>query len=240
MIVNTKGIVLKSIKYSESSVIVKIFTESFGLQSYIIKGVRSKKVKMKAALFQPLQLLNLSASHRENKNLNFINEAGVAHAYQSIPFDAAKLSVLLFLNEILIRSIKEETSNANLFDWLWKSLIWYDLTEPSSSDFHLIFLMQLTKFLGFYPKNPISSSTYFDLLEGVFVNSEPPHPHYISGSFAEKFHHLNTVSFNQLHELSFSTRQRRKMLSTLITYYQLHLPGFGEVKSLLVLQQIFE
>ena len=240
MIVNTKGIVLQSIKYSESSVIVKIFTESFGLQSYIIKGVRSKKTKIKTALLQPLQLLNLTANHRENKNLNFIKEAGVAHAYKTIPFNNVKQSTLLFLDEILVRSIREESSNTNLFDWLWKSLIWYDLIESPGFDFHLVFLMQLTKFLGFYPKNPTSASTYFDLLEGVFVNSEPPHPHYISGGFAEKFHHLNTVSFNQLHELSFSTYQRRKMLSTLITYYQLHLTGFGEVKSLKVLQQLFE
>ena len=240
MIGNTKGIVFQSVKYSEASIIVKIYTEQFGLQSYIIKGVRSKKAKMKTALFQPLQLLDLTANHRENKNLNFLKEAKVAHAYQSIPFDMARRSVLMFLNEMLVRSIKEESANQTLFDWLWQSLVWYDLAESPGSDFHLVFLMQLTKFLGFYPKNPTRISSYFDLQEGVFINSEPPYPHYISGSFAEMFHHLSMTSFNNLSDLSFSASQRRKMLNTLVAYYQLHLTGFGEIKSLEVLQQLFQ
>lgn len=240
MIDNTRGIVFQSIKYSESSIIVKIFTEHLGLQSYIIKGVRSKKAKMKTALFQPLQLLDLIISHRENKNLNFIKEAKVAYAYQSIPFDMTKRSMLMFLNEILMRSIKEESANQTLFNWLWQSLIWYDMAKEPGNDFHLAFLMQLTKFLGFYPKNPTATLSYFDLQEGVFINSEPLHPHYISGVYAELFHQLSFTSVSNLENLSFTTSQRRKMVNTLITYYQLHLSGFGEVKSLEVLQQLFE
>jgi len=236
----TKGIVLQSVKYSESSIIVKIYTEALGLQSYIIKGVRSKKAKMKTALFQPLQMLEITATHRESKSLNFLKEARVGHAYQTIPFDMTRRSVLMFIDEILVRSIKEESANQTLFDWLWQSLIWYDLTEKSNPDFHLVFMIQLTKFLGFYPKNPTRVSGYFDLQEGVFVNTEPPHPHYISGAFSEMFHQLSVISFNKMDELSFSANQRRKMLNTLITYYQLHLTGFGEVKSLEVLQQLFE
>ena len=237
---NTKGIVFQSVKYSESSIIVKIYTEALGLQSYIIKGVRSKKAKMKTALFQPLQMLEITANHRETKNLNFLKEARVGYAYQTIPFDMAKRSVLMFIDEILVRSIKEESANQMLFDWLWQSLVWYDLTEKPNPDFHLVFMIQLTKFLGFYPKNPTRVSGYFDLQEGVFVNTEPPHPHYISGAFSEMFHQLSITSFNRLDDLSFTTNQRRKMLNTLITYYQLHLSGFGEVKSLEVLQQLFE
>jgi len=236
----TKGIVLQSVKYSESSIIVKIYTEALGLQSYIIKGVRSKKAKIKTALFQPLQLLELTATHRETKSLNFLKEARVGYAYQTIPFDMTRRSVLMFIDEILVRSIKEESANQTLFDWLWQSLIWYDLTEKPNPDFHLVFMIQLTKFLGFYPKNPTRVSGYFDLQEGVFVNTEPPHPHYISGAFSEMFHQLSVISFNKMDELSFSANQRRKMLNTLITYYQLHLTGFGEVKSLEVLQQLFE
>ncbi len=237
---NTKGIVFKTVKYSETSIIVKLFTEKFGIQSYIIKGVRSKKAKIKMALFQPLQLLNITARNRENRELNYLKEAGVAFAYQSIPFDIQKRSVLMFLNEILLRSIKEESANQALFNWLWQSLIWYDLAKTPGADFHLIFLMQLTKFLGFYPKNPERVSAYFDLQEGVFVNSEPPHPHYISGAFTELFHRILPVSFSDLSSLSFSSSQRRKLLNILITYYQLHLSGFGEVKSVQVLQQLFE
>ncbi len=240
MIESTKGIVFQSVKYSETSIIVKILTESRGIQSYIIKGVRSKKAKIKTALFQPLQLLEITANHRENKDLNFLKEARVSFAYQSIPFDMQKRSVLMFLTEVLVRSIKEESANQTLFDWLWKSLIWYDLAASPGADFHLVFLIQMSKFLGFYPKNPERASGYFDLQEGVFINSEPPHPHYISGVFTEMFHQLLLTSFNSLGNLSFTSGQRRKLLNTLITYYQLHLTGFGELKSLEVLQQLFE
>ncbi len=240
MIESTKGIVFQSVKYSETSIIVKIFTESLGIQSYIIKGVRSKKAKMKTALFQPLQLLEITANHRENKNLNFLKEARVAFAYQSIPFDMQKRAVLMFLTEVLVRSIKEESANQTLFDWLWQSLIWYDMAASSDPDFHLVFLMQLSKFLGFYPKNPERASGYFDLQEGVFVNSEPPHPNYISGVYTEKFHQLSLISFTDLSSLSFTANQRRKLLNILITYYQLHLSGFGKLKSLEVLQQLFK
>ncbi len=240
MIDNTRGIVFQSVKYSESSIIVKIFTENFGLQSYIIKGIRSKKARMKSALFQPLQLLELTVSHRENKSLNFIKEAKVAYAYQSIPFDITKRSMLMFLNEVLVRSVKEESSNVALFHWLWQSLTWYDMAENPGNDFHLVFLMQLTKFLGFYPKNPTSALGYFDLQEGVFITNEPLHPHYISGVYTELFHLLSTTSVKDLDSLDFTTAQRRKILNTLITYFRLHLSGFGEVKSLEVLQQLFE
>jgi DNA repair protein RecO (recombination protein O) len=237
---NTKGIVFQSVKYSDTSIIVKIYTEAHGLQSYMIKGVRSKKAKMKTALFQPLQLLELVAGNRENKNLNYLKEAKVAHAYQSVPFDMTKRSVLMFLTEMLVRSVKEESANQTLFHWLWQTLIWYDLADNPGPDFHLVFLIQLTKFLGFYPKNPTMKSGYFDLQEGVFVNSEPPHPHYISGGVSELFHQLSLTSFNGLSHLALTTGQRRKMLNILITYYQLHLSGFGEVKSLEVLHQLFE
>lgn len=240
MLENTKGIVFKTVKYSETSIIVKIFTEKSGIQSYIIKGVRSKKAKFKTALFQPLQLLDITANHRENKELHFLKEAGVAFAFQSIPFDIQKRSVLMFINEVLVRSIKEESANEALFNWLWQSLIWYDMAQSPGADFHLIFLIQLSKFLGFYPKNPERVSGYFDLQEGVFINSEPPHPHYISGVYAEMFHQLLEVSFAQLNRLSFTTHQRRRLLNIVITYYQLHLSGFGELKSLEVLQQLFD
>lgn len=239
MVENSRGIVFKSVKYSETSIIVTIFTENHGARSFMIKGVRGKKAKLKVALFQSLQLLDITASHRENKNLGFLKEAGVAFAYQSIPFHMQKRSVLMFLNEVLMRSIKEESANQTLFNWLWQSLIWYDLAEKPGADFHLVFLIQLTKFLGFYPKNPERTSRYFDLQEGVFINSEPPHPHYISGVFTEMFHQLLVTSFSNLYKLSFTANQRRKLLNILITYYQLHLPGFGEIKSMEVLQQLF-
>jgi len=236
----TKGIVIHSIKYSETSIIVKIFTEDIGLQTFIIKGVRSKKAKMKAALFQPLQMLEVSFAHRESKKMLHMHEAKSAIVYQSIPFDNIKRSVMIFLTEILNRSLKENLPDRALFNWLWQALLWYDLNDERTIDFHLVFLIQLTRFLGFYPKHiSVASFRYFDLKEGIFVNYEPFHPHYISGETATLFNKITSVSFNNIEKLVLSTSQRSKLINSLTEYYRLHIENFGEVKSLEVLRELF-
>jgi DNA repair protein RecO (recombination protein O) len=239
MYLSTKGIVLRSVKYSDTSLIVGIYTEEFGLQSYIIKGIRSKKSRMKTALFQPLQMLDLTVSHRENKKINHLKEAKTAYAFQSIPFDPVKRSVTIFLTEVLNHSIKENVSDRNLFHWLWQSLTWYDLNREKSTDFHLVFMMQLTRFLGFFPKKPDADiGRYFDLMEGSFQNSEPPHPHYVSGETVQLFRLVAGSSFNDLSEMSLTRDERRKILDYLTDYYRLHVENFGEMKSPEVLREL--
>ncbi len=240
MLVTTRGIVIRSVKYSETSIIVKIYTEEYGLQSFIIKGVRSKKAKMKAALFQSLQMLELAFYHHDNKKIHHLREAKISVAYQSIPYDAVKRSVLMFLTEVLNRSLRENLPDEALFNWLWQALLWYDLNEERTTDFHLVFLMQLTRFLGFYPKQAEAGRyRYFDLMEGVFKNSEPPHRHFISAESAKTFEKVSAASFNDIAALALSSTDRRRLLNTLTEYYRLHVENFGEVKSLDVLRELF-
>jgi DNA repair protein RecO (recombination protein O) len=239
MLYNTRGIVFKYFKYSESSIIARIYTEKFGLQSFIVKGVRNKRSPTKLAFFQPLTLVNLVAFHKEGKSLNHLKEISVNYAYQSIPLKMEKRAILFFLDELLYRSIREETPNQELFDWLFNALNWFDLNTLGTLNFHLVFMLQLSRFLGFYPKKTAGKKqAVFDLQEGQFTDSIPKHPQYISGVLAEKLELLFTATFENSQSLNINNADRRKLLDILITYYRLHLPGFGEMKSLEVLQTV--
>ena len=139
----TRGIVLHCIKYSETSVIAKIYTEKLGLQSYMVKGVRAAKSKSKAAMLQPLTLLEMEVSHRENKGLQYIKEFRRAFIYQSIPFDTLKSTISFFLLEVISKTIREHEPNDELFEFLYESLCALDRAEKLNPDFHLVFLLRL-------------------------------------------------------------------------------------------------
>ena len=238
MFVNTRGIVFQKINYSESSIIVKIYTEEFGLMSFMVRGVKSKRGAMKTAYFQPLTILDLVISYKENKNLHNIKEAKVAYAYRDIFTDPVKQSILFFLNEMLLKTIKEESTDKLLFEWLLNALTWLDLTDKNVVNYHLSFLFQLSRFLGFYPKISGSESKYFDLQEGTFRETRPEHASYITGPLVEHLRILRTTTFEESPGLQITNEDRRKMLHTLVTYYQMHLPNIHQIKSLEVLENM--
>jgi DNA repair protein RecO (recombination protein O) len=239
MLSKTRGIVLQHYKYSESSIIARIFTEEFGLQSYIVKGVRSKKSRIRLALFQPLSLLDLVVYHRESKDLHNLKETSVAFPYHHVHQDVVKRSILMFLNEVLFKSLREESPDKALFNWLFNALTWLDLTDKNVVNFHLLFMIQLSRFLGFYPKRiQFYDAAVFDLQEGVLDNTLPEHPNYLTGTVVQKVEDLLDLSFEEIGELVMNSGERRQLLEGLITYYRLHMPGFGEVKSSEILKTI--
>jgi DNA repair protein RecO (recombination protein O) len=205
----------------------------------MVKGVRSKRARHRSALFQPLQMLRLEVDYREKRKLNHLKEVKVDHAFQQADSNPVKRLVLLFLTEVLYRSLKENMPDETLFDWLWQALIWYDLNTGKDTDFHLVFLLKLTQFLGFSPKlTEQNSFRYFDLLEGSFKGQEPAHPHYITGESVEIFKKLLRSSFNDLAFLKLSHHERVDQLQYLMEYYRLHIENFGEIKSLEVIRDI--
>lgn len=238
MFVNTRGIVFQKINYSESGIIVKIYTEEFGLMSFIVRGVKSKRGAMKSAYFQPLTILDLVVSHKENKNLHNIKEARVAYAYRDVFSDPVKQSILFFLNEMLLKTIKEESADKLLFEWLLNALTWLDLTDKNVVNYHLSFLFQLSRFLGFYPKISGTESKYFDLQEGTFRETRPEHASYVSGAQVEQMVQLRNTTFEDCSGLQISNEDRRKILHILVTYYQMHLPNIHQIKSLEVLENM--
>jgi len=241
MLQSTRGIVFQQFKYSESSLIVKIYTEHFGLQSYIVKGVRGKRSKTKPALFQPLNLLYLVAYQKEGKSLNHLSEVKIAYPFQSIPVDFTKRTLLFFLSELLYRSIREEIQNQSLFEWLFQALTWLDLTEDNIVNYHLVFMIQLSRFLGFYPKRgSTTNAEIFDLQEGQFLSTLPDHSNYLKNNLAFVLEKIMESSFENSSSLSLKNAERRQLLEKLVAYYRFHLPGFGEMKSMDVLKSILE
>lgn len=239
MLHKTSGIILQTTNYSDSSLIVKVYTETFGLQSYIINGVRSKRSKNKASLFQPMALVDLVVSHSEKSNLQRISEINIQHPYSDIPFNMIKSSVTMFLNEMLYRSLKEQHVDEGLYQFIKNSLLILDLKTESCANFHLLFLVQLSRFLGFYPQNNYSNDTFFfDLHEGRFINQIPVHPNFLDQKSSIILDRLIQANYENVQELKIDKMQRKNLLKSLILFYQVHISSFGEIRSLEVLEEV--
>ncbi|NVJ88530.1 MAG: DNA repair protein RecO [Flavobacteriaceae bacterium] len=237
-LVSTKAIVLSSLKYSDTSLIVKCFTEQEGLKSYLIRGVlKPKKKGIKSAYFQQLNQLQIVANHSIKSSLHTIKEVHVINPYKTIYLDIVKQSVVFFLAETLSNAIQEEEQNSALFSYLENALNWLDLHDKVAN-FHLLFLLNLTNFLGFYPDVSKKENSAFDLLEGELTYSNT-NKNVISGNEFYQFKKLLGINFDRVESVSFSKSERQLVLKILIKYYKLHLHNFREPKSLQVLESIF-
>ncbi len=237
MIETTKAIVIKTIKYGDTSLIVTCYTKNCGIKTYLLKGIlKSRKAKIKPAYFQPLMQLNLTVNHNNKGGLNSIRDIEILHFYNSIYTDIKKQTIALFLAEIVYYAIREEEQNNTLYKYLETSFLWLD-THDDISNFHLLFLLNLTKFLGFYPETNLSNKIYFDLLEGSFTNFNKVNS--VTGNNLIQFKKLLGINFDVLHTIDFSATNRQTVLSILIQYFELHLGGFKKPKSLAILKSVF-
>ena len=220
MLHKTRGVVFRFTKYGETSIIVNIFTELFGLQGYIVNGVRSKSGKNKAALFQPLTLLDLVVYHRENANLNRISEVKCLYPYRSIPLDIRKSSIAVFINEVINKSIKEESHAGELCQFIIDSFIALDNLVIGTENFHLIFLLKLSRLLGFGAHNT-------EEVMGIRAIDQE----------TEKILDL-LIKSDYLHTVTLTNSQRRVILDLLLKFYGDHIEPFGEIKSIQVLREV--
>ncbi len=239
----TKGIVLRTVKYGETSVIVTIFTELFGVQSYLVNGVRAstKKGTGKASLFQPTAILDMIVYHNELKHLNRIKEFKWATIYQYILTDVPKNAVALFMVELLTKCLKQPESNPELFHFAEDCFLQLDKCKGSvMANLPLFFALHLTHFFGFrFTDEYNESTTFLDLAEGSFVNEQPHHPHFIEGRQAFVTSQLLKVQQpDELEEIKLHHDFRRNLLFVYETYYALHIPDFGTMKTLPVLREI--
>ncbi|MFH6993274.1 DNA repair protein RecO [Flavobacterium sp. FlaQc-48] len=236
MLVKTKAIVISSLKFQEKSLIVKCFTLSNGLKSYFVRDAFStRKASQKIAYFQPLSILEIEAVHKNKGTLENFKEIKSAVPFQSIHTDIVKSTMVMFLSEMLHYSIQEEEKNEPLFIFLETALSWLD-HHDEISNFHLILLLEITKFLGFYPDVSEVDLPYFEMNDGVFT--------VFHGTTALSDHETNL--FRKLIDLKFENDQkvfhvveRQILLKILIDYYSLHLDGFKKPKSLDVLKEVF-
>ncbi len=237
MLVTTKAIVLSSIKYGESDLIVKCYTKT-GVKPYLLKRIlKTKKGKLKASYFQPLTLLELIASHNDKGSLNYIKEARIHYPFATISTNIIKQTIAIFLSEVLSKSLHEEQPNEQLFEYLETSLKWLD-THDEVSNFHLLFLLNLSKHLGCYPDKENIDFDYFDLQEGVFLKYKPKNQ-YLTNDNLRRFKTLLGTNFDGLDSLKFNGKERQETLEVLIRYFELHLPMFQRPKSLTVLKTVF-
>lgn len=236
MLVKTKAIVISSLKYQEKSLIVKCFTESDGLKSYFVRDAfSSRKSNQKIAYFQPLTILEIEAIHKNKGTLENFKEIKIAIPFHSIHSNVIKSTMVMFVSEILHHAIHEEEKNENLFTFLETALHWLD-NHNETSNFHLILMLETSKFLGFYPDVSELDFKFFDINDGIFT----------------PFHGINSLSehetflFKKLINLKFDSDQkifagieRQILLKILLDYYSIHLEGFKKPKSLDVLKEVF-
>jgi len=239
MLHNTSGIILHTTKYSETSLIVKIISPDFGVKSYIVSGVRSKKSKSKASLFQPLALVEMVVSNSDKTELQRISEINILYPYTDIPYNIIKSSIALFLNEVVYKAVKEQHADENMFEFIKNSLQVLDLKQDSCSNFHIFFMIQLSRYLGFFPEGQYSASTsIFDLQEGRFVYQFPRHTNYLNEIDSQLLDDLINAEYATVQQLKIDKTQRKQLLQALIKFYQFHISSFGEIKSYDILEQV--
>ncbi len=241
MDIKTRGIVLQAVKYSESSLIVRIFTERLGLVSYIVKGVRSSRSSSKAALLRPLTLLEMDVTHRENKGLQNIKEYKRAYNYSSLPFDTVKSNIAIFMLEVISKSLKEHDTHEDMFQFVYDCFCHLDEIETMNNDFHLQFLIHYAAYLGFAPHGEYSEETpYFDMQEGSFISQSNISSLILDRRTSELISLLESNSIIQSLPIRLNRQIRRDLLHHLLRYYSLHLEGFTGLRSPEVLEMIFD
>lgn len=240
----TKGIILRTVKYGETSIIATVYTELFGIQSYIVKGVRqtSKRSSAKAIYFQPAAMLEMVVYHNELKTLNFIKDYEWAYLFQNVLFDVIHNTVALYIVELLQHSLKQPEANPQLFYMAEDTLKQLDKANTNlTANLPLYYSLHLAAELGFKIQGKFASETPFlDLQEGQFVAEKPKHSYLLEDQLARATSELLSVNFyNDLENIHFSRDLRKRLLVAYQNYLALHVQDFGEIKTLPVLQQIF-
>ena len=241
MLIKTKGIIFRAIKYSETSIITDIFTEQKGLRTYIISGVRKKNARVSASLLQVMSLVDLVVYHRDDKDMTRIKEIKAAHVYQSLPFDIAKISVGQFMLELTRKAIREPEENLPLFEFVYHHFQFLDETQLPFSNLHLYFMLKLTGYLGFMPSDNFSKKTPFlDLREGTFVAERAMHGYFLDEEKSELVHEFLNKRLTEIHEVKMSRETRKQLLRKLLMFYRLQIENFPDLNSYQILEEVLE
>lgn len=238
MQVSTKAIVVSKLRYKDNDLIVKCYTELFGIKSYLIKNaLKTRKGKFKPAYFQSLTIIHIEAEHKDNRSLHFLKDIKIQNNFDSIHTNVIKSTIAMFLAEVLTIVLKEEEENANLFNYIETSLIWFNENKVDSN-FHFLFLIELTKYLGFYPEISQTSKPFFNLEDGKFYDSQKS-KYFISGENLTLFKQLLGIKFDTVKSSTFKPKQKQEFLNMILLYFKLHLDGFYQPKSASILNQVF-
>jgi DNA repair protein RecO (recombination protein O) len=242
MFLKTKAIVLHSVRFSDRALIVHLYTEERGRMSCVAYGSRGKKTGLRAALLQPLSVIDMEAEIVPGRELPLIREMRPACMTAFLSAHPVKNAVSLFLAEFLYRTLREMQTDRILFRFLEDSVSVLNDCDKGMANFHLVMLLQMTRYLGFYPNMESGGGQdgYFDMINGVFCAGMPAHKHYLTPEASRTFRQLMRVDYRTMHLFVFSRVERMDVLELILNYYRIHLAEFGELKSLPVLTELFD
>ena len=238
MVTSTSAIVLSKIRYKDNDIIVKLFTKEYGAISFIVKGSQnSKKNKIKYVYFQELTILEIQFNYNLKRDLQYIKDIEIKHNYTSSHTDLVKVSVIMFLSEVLSNVITHQKRDIQLYNYIEESLIWYDINK-SNTYFHMIFLIELTRYLGFYPDILSNNFKYFNLEGGSYEKSKTSE-YSITGDSLNLFNQILGIKFDSNPLPTLNSKDKMEIINIILTYYKLHINNFKPIKSLEIVKNIF-
>jgi DNA repair protein RecO (recombination protein O) len=239
MLYKTEGIVLNIIKYSDRYAITNVFTPDFGATSYLLPLSNSKKSKLKNSLFFPFSILKMEVEHLPNKEIQKLKEVERLLPLYDICTDMSKVSLVFFLSEFLHKVLKESDNNAITYEYIKTSVETLEEAERGVANFHIAFMIGLTRFIGIYPNwNNYKTDRYFDMLNGEFKHNIPSHNHYLKQEESRYLKYLNRINYSNMHKFKLSRENKNTIINYLLEYYRLHLYDFPKLKSLEVLREL--
>jgi DNA repair protein RecO (recombination protein O) len=239
-IASTQGIVLHQVKYGDTSLICQIYTEDYGRKSFLFKGIRSKKSKIHPNILQALFIVKLEAYFKEGKDISLVKDASAGTIFTHFPYDIKKSAQAMFMAEVLNKCLREEESNRVLFSFIMNSIEYFDLMSAGSSNFHILFLVKLSKHLGFYPSvKSEPDELIFDMQEGIYKDHFPGHQDFIDTANSGLLDVILNNNYDQLSGLELNRNKRNELLDYLLKFYSIHIEGINRLKSYLILREIF-
>jgi DNA repair protein RecO (recombination protein O) len=227
--------------YSETSIITRIYTEQLGLQTYIVKGVRKKGARIKRNLFTPLSIIQLVANHKEGEGMRVMREASCEFQLNGIATNMAKTAVSIYISELLSHSVSAQMADPNLYGFIEDAVLNLDRATGSIAGFPLSFTIGLTQFLGFDPHNNFSAdNTFFDMEEGNFCAHPPGHPYYLTSPLSDRLSEVFTALNAGVISIVADHATRSELLAKMLEYFRIHLPAFGEIRSVQVLTDVLK
>ncbi|MDD3107898.1 MAG: DNA repair protein RecO [Alistipes sp.] len=234
-----RAIVLHTLKYGESAMVAYLLTDRYGRMNYMVQGVHGKRGGNKAALFQPMFLVEFEGVEQPHARMHRIREVRSLYPLRTLPFDVRKSTISLFMAEVLYRLIRESEANQPLFDFVLRAVVALDRMEEGVSNFHLWFMVQLSSFLGFYPGNEPMARGWFDIRGGVFTSSLPSHGMVMDPESSMLLGTLMAYDPDRLKEIALGHGQRSAFLEAMLLFFGYHLDAIHKVQSIAILREVF-
>lgn len=229
---------LRQVKYSDTQIIVDMLTEALGRVAFFVSLPKSAKARIRRQYFVPLTLVDIEFDHRQRTQMQRLKNISIASPMVSITSSPGKTAIAMFLSEFLTYATAGEQANRPLFLFVWTSMQWLENAVEGIANFHLVFMLRLATFLGFSPNLEPGEGEYFDLQEGMFVAYVPAHGQFLDVADSQRLLLLMRLQYATMHLLRMSRAERNRCVDIALIFYRLHIPGFPELKSLSVLQEV--